>query len=250
MRIIIINGILLGLWLTGCASTDELQKKVNSLSRELASQKDKNAQLQTTNEKLTDELDYMKNVATNLRKEKEVRTEETAMVRSEIREFIRKQVEAVRQFSYNSKLTDSIGGETIDRHKVADENLTLVDMQHTCRSSGTLVGGRIFTRAAMTFNFCTLRPFNDEYVVIWVSPSLSAAQPGLSNYTFDIPVNVEKGDRLGIMTSGSVQVPFDVGTGDVRSLSGPVKEGQRIESDDLRGREGRNYSFSFLGFMD
>jgi hypothetical protein len=235
---------------SGCASTDDLKRERDVLSAELSAQRNKNEQLTADNTKLAEQLAFMKTVAANLKTEKEVRTEETAMVRSEVRSFIRKQVEAVRQFSYNSKLTDSIGGEVINRSQLEGENLVLVDMQHTCNSSGTLVGGRVYARAPMKFQFCTLRPINNELVVIWVSPALSAAKPGVSTHTFEIPVNVEKGDRLGLMAAGAIQVPYDIGTGDVRSYTGTLKEGSRINTNDLRGRELRNYSFSFLGFMD
>jgi len=248
----LIYGALAVAFLSGCASTDvkQLRHERDVLSAELAVKKDRIGDLENQNRKLEDKLIYQKKVGKNLEKEKTAQAEETSIVRREARVFVQEQMGTLREFSENKELLDYVGGEPINRTEIGGENLLLVDMKNLIQTSGTLLGGKVFAKSKTNLSFCILRPQGNNLVVLWISKPATVPKGGLFRVTFDVPVAAEKGDLIGLFSSGKLQIPFDYGTGDTRTIVGPVTVGKVIPIDDLEDGEKRTYSFGVSGFLD
>ena len=248
----LICGILTVAFLGGCASTDvkQLRHERDVLSAELAVKEDRIGDLEKQNQNLEDELTYQKKVGKNLEKEKTAQVEETSIVRREARAFVQEQMGTLREFSENKELLDYIGGEPINRTGTGGENILLVDMKNKIPASGTLLGGKVFAKSKTNLSFCILRPQGNNLVVLWISKPASVPKGGLSRVTFDVPVAAEKGDLIGLYSSGILQIPFDYGTGDTRTIVGPLTVGKVIPMDTLEGDGSRTYSFGVSGFLD
>jgi hypothetical protein len=158
-------------------------------------------------------------------------------------------MQALSDFSENRELLDYVGGELISRPNVSSANLLLVDMQNTIPATGTLLGGKVISKSSSKVRFCILRPSSKGMVVIWTSKVFSLPKAGLATLTFDALVAVNKGDLIGLYVPGKVQVPFSMGTGDTRTIAGPVDTGMTIPPDSLSNRSGRMYSFGVTGFL-
>ena len=244
--------VLVPLALSGCATSKtvhQLSTEKETLSKELVASREKVTQMEARERELTDniaELDRLNNL---LEKEKGVRVEETADVRGETRTFVSRQLDDLSEFSHKKELFDYVGGELMDRSTLKGENLILIDMKHTMPSAGTLAGGRVFTKEKTGVQFCVLRPRGKDLGVAWVSPVYSVPRGGLFNFTFDMPVQVEKGDRVGLFSPDAVKVPFDVGTGDTRMVDGPPVPGHVIPAAKFSGQTRRAYPFGVVGLL-
>ncbi|MFT5125698.1 MAG: hypothetical protein ACI97B_004349, partial [Verrucomicrobiales bacterium] len=191
-------------------------------------------------------------VASNLKVEKDLRVQETATVRSVVREYVRNQMQVTKEFSHNANLLDSVGGEVKDRGSLGGEDLILVDFKSPFTRPALVMGGNVFVRAPCDVYFCIFRPVEGGQVIIWQSSMFAVEQPGLNSFAFNVPVNVEQGDMVGLGCKGAVQVPYDVGTGGVRYMnrtdgSVGIPVNMRFFSGNL---EMRNYSFGVSGFLD
>jgi len=244
----LVFSVMLGMLLaaaSGCATgkAASLQRKNAALESQLAAEK-------AAAEKLQQQLAALKKINSTLQKEKGVRVEETAAVRSQIRSFVQLQVESLRDFSQNAELFDSVGGELIARDKTGGENLLLVDMQNALLGGATLIGGRLYGSSGTRAVFCLLRPQDNKLAVVWMSKVFNIPAEGVFKVSFDTPVTAKKDDVIGIYCPAKVGIPYDIGTGDTRTMTGPVDPGMVIPMDSLQGGQKRAYSFGVNGFFD
>lgn len=243
--------VLVPLALSGCATSQVRQLSTDkaALSKELVASRERVAQLESRERELTDTMAELDRLNTLLEKEKGVRVDETADVRGETRSFVSRQLEDLSDFSHKKELFDYVGSELMDRSTLEGENLILIDLKNTMPSAGTLAGGRVFAKEKTGVQFCVLRPRGKDIAVAWVSPVYSVPRGGLFNFTFDMPVPVEKGDRVGLFSPGAVKIPFDVGTGDTRLVDGPPLPGQIIPAASFSGQTRRAYPFGVVGLL-
>jgi hypothetical protein len=244
--------VLVPLALTSCATPPQVQKlsaEKTALSKELVASREQVAKLEARERELTDSIAEFDRMNTLLEKEKGARVEETADVRGETRSFVSRQLEDLSDFSRRKELFDYVGGELMDRSTLKGENLILIDLKNTMPSAGTLAGGRVFTKEKTGVQFCVLRQRGKDLAVAWVSQVYSVPRGGLFNFTFDMPVPVEKGDRVGLFSPGAVMIPFDVGTGDTRTVDGPPLPGQVIPAASFSEQTRRAYPFGVVGLL-
>lgn len=228
--------------LCGCTST-----RVSQLLH------DKDAQIkdiEARKEAVEKDLSNQKEVEQTLRREKKELVEDGATVRREARSFVKAQMQVLRDFSENKALLDYVGGELISRTHVSGKTLLLVDLQNPMPSAGTLLGGKLLVNGKTDVSFCILRPQGNNLVLVWISALAAIPEPGLSVVTFNTPVTVGKGDLIGLYSPSDVQVPFSRGTGDTRTLEGPIKVGQVVPVEALEKDDRRMYSFSVAGFLE
>ncbi|MFH1476762.1 MAG: hypothetical protein ABIH24_04620 [Verrucomicrobiota bacterium] len=234
--------MLIAAALCGCTST-----RVSRLLHEKDVQiKD----IETSKAALEQDLSSQKEIEQTLRLEKQALAEDGAAVRREVRSFVKAQMQALRDFSENKALLDYVGGELIARAHVSGKNLLLVDLQHPMPSAGILLGGKLLVNGKTDAAFCILRPRGKDLVVVWMAEVSAIPKTGLSSVAFNTPVAVEKGDLIGLYSPAAAQVPFTRGTGDTRTLAGPIKPGQAIPIEALEQDNGRGYSFGVVGFLD
>ena len=246
--------VLVPLALTGCTTSRQLPVEKaalskEALSKELVASREQVARLEARERELTENIAELDRLNALLEKEKGVRVEETADVRGETRSFVSRQLEDLSDFSHKKELFDYVGGELMDRSTLKGENLILIDLKNTMPSAGTLAGGRVFAKEKTGVQFCVLRARGKDLAVAWVSPVYSVPRGGLFNFTFDMPVPVEKGDRVGLFSPGAVKIPFDVGTGDTRMVDGPPLPGQVIPAALFSEQTRRAYPFGVVGLL-
>jgi hypothetical protein len=229
----------------GCASTgvNELKRENSRLTAQVEDMKLENAQLQK-------KVDYLSDVRSTLQREKGARISETSKVRAEARQFVRSQIDALRDFSQAASLLDYIGSEPLDRARREGEGLLLVDLSNRPNANGTLVGGKLFSQRKTRAAFCILRPSGDKLVTVWKSQLFWIPKEGLFKLNFDTPVAIEKNDVIALYCPSGVSVPFDVGTGDTRIIAQEPTVGATVPVSALKGREKRTYSFGVIGFME
>ena len=244
--------VLVPLALTGCATSHQVRQlstEKKALSKDLVASREQVARLEARERELTDNVAELNRLNTLLEKEKGARVEETAEVRGETRLFVSRQLDELSDFSHKKELFDYVGGELMDRSTLQGENLILIDLKNTMPSAGTLAGGRVFAKEKTGVQFCVLRTRGRDLAVAWVSAVYSVPRSGLFNFTFDMPVPVEKGDRVGLFSPGPVNIPFDVGTGDTRTVDGPPLPGQVIPAASLSAQTRRAYPFGVVGLL-
>lgn len=220
-----------------------LQQRIQMLEGQLAVEKAEKEDLQT-------QLQTLREITHTLEKEKGVRVEETAAVRSQIRSFVQLQVETLRDFSQNTELMDYVGAEILSRSKTGGNNLLLVDLQNSFKENTTVISGRLYGKSDTKAVFCLLRPQGDTLDVIWMSKVFNIPTEGVFKVSFDTPVTAKMNDIIGLYCPGVVGIPYDIGTGDTRSIQGPVDTGMKIRIDSLDGKQKRAYSFGINGFFN
>ncbi|MEZ4599568.1 MAG: hypothetical protein R2940_07245 [Syntrophotaleaceae bacterium] len=248
-------GVVLSvLMLSGCVTTSErikaLEHSNTLLSQDLSTAKDNIARLNMDKNRLSEELDECRRVSRALEKEKDVRTKEAGDIRQEIRDFMKKQILALRDFTKREELLDYIGGELLQRPEISDEGLTLVDLKNPMPGPGSLVGLRGLFTSPCKVKLVILRPLNDSSFVVWESPIFQIADPGAKAFDFDSDVAVEKGDLVGYAFEGPVGVPYDRGTGKTLFSSRKLVLGDRINPESLNGvGQNRAYSVGVVGMF-
>lgn len=253
MKIFWMTPMAVGLSLIcGCATTDvtQLKQENSGLRKDLSDSREQIARLGERERDLVEQTVQLKNLCDLLEKEKSIRIDESAALRSEVRRFVRNEMLTLRDFTRKEELLDFIGSELIVRKRTEGENQLLVDLRHPLTKPGLVTGGWAYLMAPSDISFCLLRNVDKNYIVIWQSPLIKVSQAGPVKITFDIPINTNGDEVFGLYSAGLVRVPFDVGSGDVRAVRGPVKEGASFSRSDLEGKENRAYSFGIVGFMD
>ncbi len=253
MKIQWIAPVAVGLSLVcGCATTDVTQLKQENmgLRKDLEDSRDQISRLSERERELVEQTVQLKNLCDLLDKEKSIRIDESSALRSEVRKFVRGSMITLRDFTRKEELQDFVGSELLARNRTEGENQLLVDLRHPLTKPGLVTGGWAYLMAPSDISFCLLRNVDNKFIVIWQSPLFRVGQAGVAKLMFDIPINTNGDEYFGVYNAGAVRVPFDVGSGDVRYIRGPVKEGQTFSRADLEGKENRAYSFGVVGFMD
>jgi len=228
---------------TGTGSLADLQKRNEMLESKLQMEQKETARL----ERRVQELET---VATTLGREKTLHIKDTANIRSHVRDFVQQQVEFLRDYSQNSELLDFVGGELISRSNTTGEDLLLIDLKNRLKKNMTIIGGKLFVKKNTRVVFCLLRPQAGQETVIWMSKVFSFPNEGLFKVSFDSPVTALKEDVIAIYCPGMVGVPYDIGTGDTRTVRQPVDLGQKFTANSLQSSEKRSYSFGVTGFFE
>lgn len=248
--LIMLSGFLL---LTGCATTDGLQRletQNQTLQQQLDTANQKIQGLQTKQNELQADLDESQRVNVVLDKEKSSRIKESATLRSQLRTFAQQQIDANKAFLVNSNLLDYVGGELVKRAKYDNRPLMLVDIDNAMPKSGVLTGvGGYFVKPTV-MKVQVLRRVNERLVVIWESRPLLINQTGLVKKNFPVTVGVEKGDIIGYYFPKQATVSFDTGTADTRYTKEVLRLGNSIKLSSLSGSsEKRAYSLGIYAIL-
>jgi hypothetical protein len=227
-----------------------LQKENTALQRELREKNDQLERIGTREREMIEEAVALKNQVDLLEREKQVRIDDLNKLKYGTRSFLSDQMLSLRKFYEQEGLLDFVGSEIIERAHEEGENLLLVDLKNTLSGPGTLVAGWAYLSApGSSVMFCLLRPVEKDLVVVWQSEMFTVGEAGAAHFQFAVPPKVNGDEIVAVYCAGVVKVPFDLGTGDVRSIRGPVKEGDKLKRGDLQGKEGRAYSFCVVGLL-
>lgn len=209
------------------------------------------ATLKSQEELLRQEIAELNRVNSVLDTEKMSRVQESSDLRSQVRRFVQRQIDAYKDFMVQGGLLDYVGGELVERSNVEDKPLLLVDLANPIPAPGTLTSvGAHFVKPG-TFSVKVLRPVDDKLVVIWDSNPLNVLQTGINRINFPVSVVVEKGDVIGYHFTEGVVVSFDEGTGDTRFQSEALTLGEMIKASSLAGEKRRRaYSLGVYGLLN
>ena len=205
-----IVAVLAALTAAGCATTPqqaELKARNARLQDELSASREQVKRLTASEEMLTKEVTYLQYVNRVLEKEKLVRVGDAEQLREETREFIRDQMQSVREFARREGLLNYLGSELTERTMVRGEDQLLLDLRHRIPSDGTLLEGRVFLAEPAPFAFVLAREIQDQFVIVWKSDTYTTISNGLQEITFDIPVSAQADDCVGIYFPQAVQAP-------------------------------------------
>ena len=204
----VIFTLLILLILTACKSS--IPEKIQLLEQQ---NKDLNVSLQTTQNYVTElekqntdlaaSLDVQNNISNALGKEKEAHVKKSLNLQQNIRSFLKSQMSIFREFSQNSDLLDYIGGELIERKKLEDKDLALVDLRNRIPSGGTLLGTCGYFSSPCRYLINILRKANDEWFVVWQAGPFDVSGTQKQTFDFRVPVSVEKGDVVAYAFQGS-----------------------------------------------
>jgi hypothetical protein len=248
-----IFGFTLSLVLAGCqtpANIQELQQKNTNLQTQLNSAKSQIGDLEAKQLQLNGEISELNRVISVLNTEKSSRVEESSNLRGSVRSFVQIQIDQMKNFLFASDLLDYVGGELLQRSKVDDKPIVLVDLANPIPTGGVVTGlGGYFDRPA-TFTIKVLRPVENNLVVIWESKPMSVTKTGIQRVNFASNVSVEKGDLIGYYFS-TPGVSYDIGTGDTRFLEQDVKPGTVVALKSLSDKDKRRaYSIGVYGLLN
>jgi dihydropteroate synthase len=246
------NGVVLLsiLALSACETTPDM-KKAGQMKAELEAAKTNIAQLQIKQTELQKELAEQTRVNSVLGVEKTSRVQESSELRGQVRQFVQKQIDAYKDFLVQGGLLDYIGGELVERAKVENKPILVIDLAHPVPKTGTLTGvGGHFVKGGK-FSVKVLRQIDKSLVVIWDSKPLLATKTGITRINFPVSVGVEQGDLIGYYLDEGVEVSFDEGTGNSRFQSEDEKLGASISITSLQGdRSRRAYSLGVYGLLN
>lgn len=250
-RIALVSTVLA---LAACQTTPETQELLNRnqrLEQQLTQAKADIDALSAESQRQKNEIDELNRVMSILNTEKSSRVEESTELRRQVRGFVQQQIDAFKEFLVQGELLDYIGSELVDRSKVEEEPLLLVDLANPVPRNGTLTGVAAQLRTATPFAVKILRPIEDQLVVIWESQLLNVDQSGMVRKQFPVSVGIEKGDYLAYYFPQTTGVTFDQGTGNTRYSKDDVKLGQSIRRSSLDGDdEKRAYSIGVFALLN
>mgnify|MGYP003134446947 FL=1 len=246
--------VLALLTLSGCQTppdVKQVQDENLQLQTELAQARGKIDALASEQDRLQREIDELNRVKSVLDTEKTVRVQESSDLRGQVRRFVQREIDMLKEFMVQSDLLDYVGGELVQRSRVDSEPLLLVDMANQMPGSGTITGVSAHFVKPGTFNVQVLRPVDDQPVVIWQSARLQATQSGVQRVNFPVSVGVERGDLIAYQFNEAGLVSFDTGTGDTRYTDDSVALGELIKVRSLRGEsDKRAYSVGVYGLLN
>lgn len=250
-----LTSLLMATLLAAGCQTQPNMKKMQDENAQLQSELDqaraKIVTLENQGQSLQSEIDELKRVMAVLDTEKTVRVQESSELRGQVRRFVQKEIDELKTFMVQSDLLDYIGGELVQRSKVDNEPLMLVDMDKPMPADGTITGVSAHFVKPGTFTVQVLRPVEDQYLVIWQSHVLQATDAGVARVNFPVNVGVEKGDYIGYYFQEAGIVSYDEGTGNTRYLHEPVTLGQSLKERSFKGaRDKRAYSVGVYGLMN
>lgn len=241
-------------FLSGCQSTKEtakLKEDNKNLQKELTLSKSKVNQLTANNLILKGEIEDLNNVIAVLDNEKNSRIRESSVLRSQVREFVQNNVDALKEFLVQGNLLDYIGGELVERNGAEDKPITLVDLTNKISKQGVLTGMGAYIMEPTSLKVKVLRNIDKKLVTIWESQLLSFDVEGLNRVQFANTIGVQVGDVIAYEFQGNVGVGFDSGTSDTRYTKSKLQLGKAISISSLMGKkEKRSYSLGVYGLLD
>lgn len=251
---------------SGCASSrlSRMQAENLLLTTQLSENKQTVATLQRTTtdleatvveersrrRSLEEDLEHEREVGALLRRDKGVRTTETATVRQSARQFVKEQILSLREFSEHHMMLDYVGAEIIKRDRTEGSASLLINLADPMPAGATLIGAVAYMSQPGAFSPCLLRQVDQELVVIWIGHSCEATEAGRFTPLFETPVSAAQGDLFGVICEGKVVIPFDRGTGRTGRGELPLEIGRRLALPSLDVSEARAYSFGATGFLE
>ncbi len=239
---------------SGCQSTGDkgtLEQENTNLKQEVATAKVKINQLSGSNLLLKKDIEGLNHVISVLDTEKNSRVEESSLLRSQVRKFVQKRIDALKIFLVEGNLLDYTGGELVERSVLSDKPITVVDLGHVMPEQGVLTAVGAFVMTPTKMKVKVLRKMDDKLVPVWESNHLNMDSSGLNTIQFKNSVSVEKGDVIAYEFSGNVGVGFETGTGNYQYTKDILALGKAITVSSLLGKkEKRSYSLGVFGLLD
>ena len=128
--------------LVGCGSTNnnnnDLRDVATNLEGQLKVAKESNNILLDENRVLKLKVDKLSGIVSVLDTEKTSRVKESSVLRNQVRKFVQHEITGMKNFLVQGGLLDYIGGELVQRSKVEDSPMTIVDLNNRINSSGVL----------------------------------------------------------------------------------------------------------------
>jgi len=221
----------------------EMQNKLEQADNQLVS-------LQSRNARLKQDIAELERVKSVLGQEKSSRVAESTLVRGTVREFVKSQIDNLKQFLLESNLLDYVGGELVERSSMDAKPLIMLDLYNVVPGRGTLtsVGGYFQEKGKISVK--VLRPLDNELVVVWASSTLTVKKTGLQKLPFSVSVGVERGDVIAYYFSKPGMVGYDSGTGDSRYAKKDIQVGSMLKPSSMSGeKEKRAYSVGVYGLL-
>ncbi|MDH5571658.1 MAG: hypothetical protein OEY89_07830 [Gammaproteobacteria bacterium] len=241
------------IFISGCqspANMQQLETQNHTLQEQLRSASQKIEHLEIEKNKLNSEISEKNRVMGILDTEKSTLTNESTVLRGQLRSFVQQQIDHLKSFLLNNNLLDYIGGEQIRRTKYDNKPLMLVDIKNQVPQSGVLTGVGGYFAKPTTLIVKVMRNVNDNVVVIWESKVVTIDKTGLVKKNFPVNVGVEKGDIIGYYFPVLATVSFDEGTGDTRVTEDNPAPGKTVKLSSLdKTEQKRAYSLGVYALL-
>ncbi len=224
------------------------------LNQQQAKVKTRLEKIEAENQELQYELEFHRKRAAVLEKEKQVRVDELARLRADVRSF----TENVRQSfeAAQPEVKAYLGGELCAREYTDKENnILLIDRGNPVQTRAIFTGAKAFVAGPASYIFFVMRPLpenSNRVRAVAMSQLLHADEPGLQEWDFFDPIAVHPGDFIAIYAEDGLNLPYDcVGTGDVISVqTSRPKVGDSTYTIDLpQKKDSRAYSFGGSGYI-
>ncbi|MFH1039453.1 MAG: hypothetical protein V1789_12385 [PVC group bacterium] len=237
----------------GCSSSSEfkqVQYERDVLDGEVTVLRDRVKELTSDQSDLLKDLDLMKAGKASVEEERDSQSLQNRNIRHAVREFIRQQLQALRELSLQRGLMDTVGSEIITRKQNDRESRLIADFQHPVPSQATLLGIGFNAGGETRLSPCLLRPSGEQLTVIWRGKELHAEKAGTYYSLFDVPVIAQKGDLIGIASPAGLDITYDPGVGDGRILDIIAAPGESLPAGDFKDKRKRAYSFNMYGIIE
>lgn len=246
--------IILSIFLfSGCETSSNVQNKQQTvgLEQQLSNANNKIRKLKQEKYALAETLSNLRHTTKVLKTEKTSRVEESSNLRGQVRTFILHNIDSLKGFMAQGDLLDYTGGAQVPRSNTDTTSLFLVDFLNKMTSEGLLTGvGGVFYQPGI-FYVKILRPIGGQYIVIWESKPIKVTTTGKQFLQFPVSVNVERNDIIGYYFPQTVNVGYDISTGDTRYNTSDIPLGGSVSKIGLTGgAEKRAYSLGVYGLMN
>ena len=250
--------LLFAVLVSGCATPDQQTLQLQTENQELKRDvEEKNAQIKSLvdqNANLEADLAYCDKRSGVLEKEKTSRIDEANAIRKGVREFTDQVMSSMQTYFQRAEIVDYVGSELFARASVDTlKNILLVDLKNPIKVNGTVIGGRAYVTAPTRVQFCLIRQDEGKgkFVVVSLTPPVTAADAGMQSWTFDVPMSAKEGDLIGVFLPDDANIPYDdADTGQVVAVPGPVKINAAVALSAGGAKNKRAYSFGVVGYFD
>ena len=236
--------------------TIEMREKLIEQQRAVISEKegiieDKNETISTLKNQI-DELDRRLNISNN---EQDRYDERIQQVTSEVRSFVKKQIQQSRSFLTNIALEDFVGFPLIARENMDTDASMVVDLAHPVPGKGQINGIGGYFKGSGSIVVKLMRPVGSDYIVTYNKTlALDAAEAAKRLIDFDSPIMVNKGDVVAYYLPESISVAYDreIGVSSYfRAATDEFPVGERIQADALwkQKQPKRKYSLNYYGIF-
>lgn len=240
--------------LTACQTPPDIKKlqdQNTTLEQRLSKANSEIGTLQADKKSLENDNAELNRVISVLGQEKSSHVESSINLRSEVRQFVQMQVDALKQFLLDSDLLDYVGGELVMRPSMDAEPMLVVDLSNPAPRSGVLTGVGGYFKQTGSFTVKVMRQVGEELVVVWESQPVAVEEVGIQRLNFAISVGIQKGDFLAYAFPAGGIVGYDRGTASTRFTQKAVGLGETIRLGALDGAdERRAYSVGVFGLLN